>query len=262
MKLYKSTQPISTVSFSSFLSLSLVSVCQKSKMFVLEHLVSKIYTRNDERVVPWQVVPVHIRCVEVTQRMDRIQDTIQFIHRVRRILTTDTINIRYEELISVDDPTTSILYQKLEGLYVRNPYRKLITTKTASIARSMTISNVSPIFIVVTNFKTYVSRQVVAIAIQDINNRELDAAVRASTEEDEDVNVVPADKSAIDNLEKVVVAIDGRCSVCLEDFEDATEEIARMPCSHIYHTHCIKEWLGYNHVCPLCRFEMPTSIIN
>jgi hypothetical protein len=50
----------------------------------------------------------------------------------------------------------------------------------------------------------------------------------------------------------------GECVVCLEKFV-AGEEACRIPCDHLFHESCIKEWLNTNNKCPVCRYEMPTS---
>ncbi|PPD85770.1 hypothetical protein GOBAR_DD17289 [Gossypium barbadense] len=49
------------------------------------------------------------------------------------------------------------------------------------------------------------------------------------------------------------------CAICLEEFVEG-EEVAWMPCGHGYHEGCIVKWLETNHICPLCRYEMPTLI--
>ncbi|KAK4402719.1 E3 ubiquitin-protein ligase RING1-like [Sesamum angolense] len=46
------------------------------------------------------------------------------------------------------------------------------------------------------------------------------------------------------------------CSICLEEFSDGGLG-TRLPCSHMFHENCIVRWLQGNHVCPLCRFELP-----
>ncbi|KAK9116836.1 hypothetical protein Sjap_015783 [Stephania japonica] len=89
-----------------------------------------------------------------------------------------------------------------------------------------------------------------------------------SLESDEEVEknrFVPALRSAIDKLEKVILKMDAikcgsgcvNCRVCLENMEIGTE-VTRMPCSHIFHPNCIDEWLDRHHVCPLCKYRMPT----
>ena len=46
--------------------------------------------------------------------------------------------------------------------------------------------------------------------------------------------------------------INNECSICLDRFKK--NEIAnRLPCSHIFHHNCLKEWFQQNTSCPLCR---------
>jgi hypothetical protein len=42
------------------------------------------------------------------------------------------------------------------------------------------------------------------------------------------------------------------CLICLNNFEKH-ELVTTLPCSHIFHCACLREWLSYNKVCPLCR---------
>ncbi|KAL2236573.1 uncharacterized protein LOC110012102 [Sesamum indicum] len=46
------------------------------------------------------------------------------------------------------------------------------------------------------------------------------------------------------------------CSICLEGFSNGGRG-TRLPCSHMFHENCILRWLRGNHVCPLCRYELP-----
>ncbi|XP_040365944.1 uncharacterized protein LOC121050341 [Rosa chinensis] len=45
------------------------------------------------------------------------------------------------------------------------------------------------------------------------------------------------------------------CPICMDDFEEKEDAapIARLPCLHVFHRHCILCWLHRNPLCPLCR---------
>jgi len=43
------------------------------------------------------------------------------------------------------------------------------------------------------------------------------------------------------------------CIICLMDFE-TNEEIITLPCAHIYHSQCIKDWFLRDKTCPCCKF--------
>lgn len=47
---------------------------------------------------------------------------------------------------------------------------------------------------------------------------------------------------------------DQRCSICLDDFEDG-EMVEFLDCFHLFHAHCIDQWLPLSQTCPVCRFE-------
>ncbi|GJN13818.1 hypothetical protein PR202_gb00564 [Eleusine coracana subsp. coracana] len=67
----------------------------------------------------------------------------------------------------------------------------------------------------------------------------------------------PASGEAIVDLPETGVK-EGECGVCLEDFETGNK-LRTMPCSHSFHEDCIFNWLRLSHVCPLCRFPLPTE---
>ncbi|EYU30977.1 hypothetical protein MIMGU_mgv1a025807mg, partial [Erythranthe guttata] len=72
--------------------------------------------------------------------------------------------------------------------------------------------------------------------------------------------MVPAEYSSIEGLKTVDsrrnMAEMSCCSVCLEDLSGGEEVLLlSMPCSHIFHGDCIKNWLRTSHYCPLCRFD-------
>ncbi|BFG41613.1 hypothetical protein CerSpe_278870 [Prunus speciosa] len=57
---------------------------------------------------------------------------------------------------------------------------------------------------------------------------------------------------------RLVVQESEVCPICVEEFVVGSEDVASMPCSHVFHGNCIGRWLkGSHHSCPICRFEMP-----
>ncbi|OMO80958.1 Zinc finger, RING-type [Corchorus olitorius] len=89
---------------------------------------------------------------------------------------------------------------------------------------------------------------------------------RAMRESGEVIRVVPAAATSIQALEKVTMMSDGiddteeiiKCIFCLEEMAKGCE-VTRMPCSHIFHGPCIQKWLKErSHMCPICRFKLPT----
>ncbi|XP_004295820.1 PREDICTED: E3 ubiquitin-protein ligase RING1-like [Fragaria vesca subsp. vesca] len=86
--------------------------------------------------------------------------------------------------------------------------------------------------------------------------------------------LIPAAKHSIDDLKKGRLLVDSSeleavvtrtpsCAICLDNFDRHEPmmmmRVTRLPCSHSYHQDCIIHWLEINHVCPLCRYPMPTT---
>ncbi|XP_043687562.1 E3 ubiquitin-protein ligase RNF12-like [Telopea speciosissima] len=78
---------------------------------------------------------------------------------------------------------------------------------------------------------------------------------------DEDFNLVSASQSWIEAVEIVRFEEEEEeeitCMICMEEYVRGVE-IARLPCSHIFHSECIAKWLKHKNTCPFCRFAMPT----
>jgi len=45
------------------------------------------------------------------------------------------------------------------------------------------------------------------------------------------------------------------CSICLCEYEEG-DEVTMLPCNHVYHEACVKEWTGQSQRCPLCNHDL------
>ena len=52
-----------------------------------------------------------------------------------------------------------------------------------------------------------------------------------------------------------------KCIICLEEFKEGDEGIY-LPCFHLFHKDCIKEWLNAHDDCPICKFKLTYENIN
>mmetsp|Transcript_90543 Transcript_90543/g.161281 ORF Transcript_90543/g.161281 Transcript_90543/m.161281 type:complete len:377 (-) Transcript_90543:95-1225(-) len=75
----------------------------------------------------------------------------------------------------------------------------------------------------------------------------------------------PASASVVRSLPRVKVSAydiaaneSPECSVCLGDLVIG-EKALRIPCGHLYHEECVKDWLKKSNECPVCRWELPTD---
>lgn len=88
------------------------------------------------------------------------------------------------------------------------------------------------------------------------------------------LNFKPASRSSIQSLKRVKLDDEGllpfkkrgrfegwssrkQCTICLDELVDG-DEVASMPCRHVYHNGCIVRWLETSRFCPLCRYQMPS----
>ncbi len=75
----------------------------------------------------------------------------------------------------------------------------------------------------------------------------------------------PASDDAISRLPEVtfqgadlVADGDKSCPICLEQHRVGGKGV-RLPCGHCFHAFCVRPWLEKHCMCPVCRFEIPTS---
>lgn len=53
-------------------------------------------------------------------------------------------------------------------------------------------------------------------------------------------------------LEEIRTWLCQECSICLDAMPEESDGL-RLRCGHIYHKHCIFEWINTKNECPLCR---------
>ena len=50
------------------------------------------------------------------------------------------------------------------------------------------------------------------------------------------------------------------CSICTDEFKES-DDVSVIPCEHVFHSTCIKEWGHYKPECPLCKRSIPEKKI-
>ncbi|KAJ0106702.1 hypothetical protein Patl1_17821 [Pistacia atlantica] len=77
---------------------------------------------------------------------------------------------------------------------------------------------------------------------------------------DTPVEILPRDYGVTDPSVLEIVKVEASkepsiCIICLEEVVFGSLA-TRMPCSHVFHSDCIGNWLNERQVCPLCRFQL------
>lgn len=47
---------------------------------------------------------------------------------------------------------------------------------------------------------------------------------------------------------------DPECAICFEEYQN-NQKLCQTPCSHIFHTQCLQNWLSINDKCPMCNHQ-------
>lgn len=143
-------------------------------MFRIRNWLYKAFLGDNEREVHWHAIPVHIWSIQTSQRMVQARDndgglTTTAINKEQHLVSKHTINMRHEELLSTN-PHDSILYRMLKLQGLSRAYRRLMMRKVAALARSMTMPNVRPIFVVISKVITYMSKRIMEYMIEEVDN--------------------------------------------------------------------------------------------
>ncbi|OMO81401.1 Zinc finger, RING-type [Corchorus capsularis] len=63
-------------------------------------------------------------------------------------------------------------------------------------------------------------------------------------------------------LTTVVREDEAKCPICYHDMKSpAHQKVARLPCMHLFHVHCISPWIHdwEHYTCPMCRYQPVTN---
>ncbi|KAM6546712.1 hypothetical protein CsatB_027448 [Cannabis sativa] len=115
----------------------------------------------------------------------------------------------------------------------------------------------------------YVTINLFIVAVSSLQQEQESNIIDATFREALDaIPNVPATQESIKKLKElneddnnllVSVGTDNNCTICQENLLFEGLKIVEMPCSHLFHKNCIVSWLKINHLCPLCRYSMPTT---
>merc|ERR1712007_165872 len=91
------------------------------------------------------------------------------------------------------------------------------------------------------------------------------AVAQHSMQQQEQGGPPPASRKSIRHLPTILVRSEDlidennrECCICFEE-HNLGDKVTRLSCAHIYHPHCITEWLTKHCTCPVCRYELPTD---
>ncbi|EER11683.1 RING finger protein, putative [Perkinsus marinus ATCC 50983] len=68
-----------------------------------------------------------------------------------------------------------------------------------------------------------------------------------------DQGAPPASRDARNELRMVTLEEDELCVMCQEEMKQGSKAKKMPECGHVFHDHCIMEWLERHNTCPLCR---------
>ena len=78
----------------------------------------------------------------------------------------------------------------------------------------------------------------------------------------------PTDKQIVNQLPETYIEdvnkLDNEkknCVICLEDFKTGDKAVI-LPCIHMFHNKCIKNWLKTQNSCPICKFKLTAQNMN
>ena len=87
-----------------------------------------------------------------------------------------------------------------------------------------------------------------SVSIDNNSNNNISSKINEGLD-DETINKYP--ESTIKSVKKLAED-KKKCLICLEKFVKGQKSIA-LPCIHIFHSQCIKQWMKKKNSCPICK---------
>jgi hypothetical protein len=98
-------------------------------------------------------------------------------------------------------------------------------------------------------------RTLVEYAVEEVGARILNSIEDSQKPKEEDLNMLDLIPE-IEVSEKFKLPEDKKdCIICMSTFEPG-EKVSSLPCLHIYHSQCIKDWFKTNSTCPVCKYKI------
>jgi len=75
-----------------------------------------------------------------------------------------------------------------------------------------------------------------------------------------DIDKIPKTKF-VKSLTDMLQFNQDSCPICFEEYQNDVDVTSLPSCEHIFHSHCIQNWLVKNPLCPICRANVRNNLI-
>ncbi|KAI9188244.1 hypothetical protein H9P43_002635 [Blastocladiella emersonii ATCC 22665] len=62
-----------------------------------------------------------------------------------------------------------------------------------------------------------------------------------------------------EHVELAIAPEDATCAICIDEYQPG-DDLVLLPCKHVYHNACLREWLAVSKLCPMCKADIVTGI--
>lgn len=154
----------------------------------------------------------------------------------------------------IEDPKLGDMVKRLEKFDLEECMKGICGTFNFKYEQEQDGVLLSQMLVDMAKFNTIVSAEKIKTAMLDrieLNKRRDSAkGFAASAQRKEDNKVI---FGSIDQLDDKLGQKE--CVICQEKFTAQDQDLAKLPCGHIFHRDCIYKWLKEKRSCPVCRKE-------